>query len=95
MVTFVNDSNGLPMETQAKEKIRSSGPAMVKVIAEWMHNRSSSVRSQSEQLWKVLDSQDIPSIKALVPTESMTDRSRALEKLCEFGQAAMPARLSC
>ena len=71
------------------ERIRPSGPAMVKQIVKWMHDPSVSLHA--ERVWNVLGPEDIPSIKVLARSENSLERSMAVDKLCDLGQAAMPA----
>ena len=64
---------------------------MVKEIVKWTHDRSSSVRSQTERVWNALGPADIPSIKALVQSKDPSDQAMGLRKLCDLGRTAVPA----
>ena len=83
LVKFVKNDYGVPGlgTPETTEKINPAGAAMVKVIAGWIHNDSSSVGSQAKQLWNVLGPEDIPSIRPLLRSERRSERILAASKL--------------
>ncbi len=90
LIQYVNTTNSLG---RVEHKVNMSGPAMVDLIVLWRCHHDSHVRTEAAQLWKVLGPDDIPSISSFVHSGDPADRTMALEKLCDLGEAARPTLL--
>ena len=75
-------------------KIGPSGQAGVNAVVLLAHDPSPQVRKRAEHAWDQIAAGDIPSIIALLQSKDLPDRSRALSKLCDFGQPAVPALIA-
>jgi len=76
---------------EAIEKIGPSDLAAVNAIVQLMDDRSRTIRQEAEHAWDLLGANDIPSIKIVACSKELSDRTKAVNKLLDIGQPAVPS----